>query len=207
MSATAIDPARARATARHILDGRRYKGSPVPRPLHGILSWIGDRVSPITHWIGDRFSWLPNWSQPWVEGIAIAAVVAVVVYLVATGVRARTHASRLASDAQPTARVRGESPAELEAAAAEAEARGDHALAVRLRFRAGLLRLDRDAHAIAYRPSIPTAEVRAELHSPAFDALADRFERITYGGADAEPTDTDGARREWPDVVSSARKP
>jgi len=99
-----------------------------------------------------------------------------------------------------------ESPAALEAAAAEAEARGDFALAVRLRFRAGLLRLDRDARAITYRPSIPTREVRAELASEAFDDLADTFENITYGGDDAEPADTAVARRDWPRVVAAAKR-
>ena len=51
-----------------------------------------------------------------------------------------------------------------------------------------------------------TGEVRAELQMPAFDALADRFEDITYGGDAADSDDTDGARREWPHVVTSARR-
>jgi hypothetical protein len=206
VSASAIDPSQARAVARHILDSRRFKGSPVPRPLHSILRWIGDRLSPITHWIGDRFSWLPDWSQPWVLAIAIAVAVALVGYLVATSVQARARANRADRDEQPSIGVRAETPAELESAAADAEARGDLALAVRLRFRAGLLRLDRDAHAITYRPSIPTAEVRAELQLESFDALADRFEDITYGGDRAETADTADARREWPRTVTSARR-
>jgi hypothetical protein len=208
VSATAIDPAQAREAAHHILDSRRYRGAPVPRPLHGLLSWIGDRFSGIGRWIGARFSWLPKWSRPWVEGIAIAAAVALVVYVVVTVVKAqaRARASRLGREQQPDAAARAEDANSLEAAAAEAEARGDLALAVRLRFRAGLLRLDRDAHAIAYRSSIPTGEVRAELGLAEFDALADRFEQVAYGGEPAEPADTEGARRGWPRVVSSARR-
>jgi hypothetical protein len=204
--ASAVDPARARAAARHILDGRRFKGSPVPRPLHGILQWIGDRLSPIGHWIGDRFSWLPKWSQPWVLAVAIGVAVALVAFIVVKVVQARERAKPAGRDGSPSAAPRAEDAAALEAAATAAEQRGDLALAVRLRFRAGLLRLDRDAHAITFRPSIPTGEVRAQLRSQGFDTLADRFEDITYGGDTAEPADTDGARREWPHVVESARR-
>ena len=77
---------------------------------------------------------------------------------------------------------------------------------MRLRFRAGLLRLDRDTHTIRYRPSIPTVDVRAELASPTFDDLADTFESITYGSVPADATNTTMPRREWPRVVAAARK-
>jgi hypothetical protein len=209
VSAAAIDPAHERDLARKILDGRRYKGSPVPRPLHGVLSWIGDRFSPIGRWIGDRFSWLPDWSRPWVVGaLGIVAGIAVVAVLSLATARALER-GRVAREGDGTPRgtaANAEDPDALERAAAEAEAAGDLELAVRLRFRAGLLRLDRDAHAIAYRPSIGTAAVRSELGSPAFDALADRFERIAYGGDDADTTDSEDARKEWPRVVAAARK-
>ena len=203
------DPAIARKQAHDILSSRRYKGSPVPRPLRGVLRWIGDRLSSIMGWIGDRFSWLPGWARPWVESAALLLVVAVIVLLVTKLVQARAQAAaaRLGSDhGSAHASALDDDPAALERAAADAEARGDLALAVRLRFRAGLLRLDRDAHAITYRHSIPTGEVRAELASPTFDELADTFEGITYGGNDAGPDDTAEARHDWPGVVHAARR-
>jgi hypothetical protein len=205
----AIDPAQARRDARQILAGRRYRGAPVPRPLRGVLRWIGDRLSPVTHWIGDRFSWLPPWTSPWVLYVAFLTVGLLFGFLVMTIVKAhaRNRAARLGAASDNGRRgTAADDPAALEAAAAEAETRGDLAVAVRLRFRAGLVRLDRDARAITYRPSIPTGEVRAELTSPAFDDLADTFEGITYGGNDAEPTDTAEARREWPRVLDAARR-
>jgi hypothetical protein len=202
-----VDPQQARDDARHILAGRRYRGAPVPRPLHGVLRWLGDRFSPITQWIGDRFSWLPSYSIPWIEGAAVIIVLLMIAAFVRAMVRANARAGPLDVDAAGArAATRADDPDALEAAATEAEARGDLALAVRLRFRAGLMRLDRDAHAIAYRPSIPTTDVRSELASPAFDELADTFESITYGSAPAEPDDTADARREWPRVVSAARR-
>jgi hypothetical protein len=204
----AVDPATARSLARRILAGRRYRGAPVPRPLHGVLRWIGDRVSPIGRWIGDRFSWLPTWAQPLVRDGALLAAAGLVGLFVFAMVKANAdaRAARLGTDAGGQRTSEREDPAALETAAADAEARGDPALAVRLRFRAGLLRLDRDAHAINYRPSIPTVSVRAELASPGFDGLADTFEGIAYGNAPADANDTEAARREWPRVVSAARR-
>jgi hypothetical protein len=204
-----IDPSAARDDARHILAGRRYRGAPVPRPLHGVLRWIGDRLAPITRWIGDRFSWVPDPAVPWLQGLALIVVALVIVAFVTAMVKANanTRAARLGTDASGSrADARADDPAALEAAAAGAEARGELALAVRLRFRAGLLRLDRDAHAITYRPSIPTVEVRDALASPTFDDLADTFEGITYGRNDAETSDPADARREWPRVVDAARR-
>jgi hypothetical protein len=203
----AVDPQQAQNEARRILAGRRYRGAPVPRPLHGVLRWIGDRFSPITHWIGDRFSWLPSWSVPVVEWGAVIVVVLVIAAFARAMVTARTRARQLEADGTGARNAtRGDDPVALEAEASEAEARGELALAVRLRFRAGLVRLDRDAHAISYRPSIATGDVRAELGSQAFDDLADTFEEITYGSAAAETTDTEAARRQWPRVVGAARR-
>jgi hypothetical protein len=74
---------------------------------------------------------------------------------------------------------------------------------VRLRFRAGLLRLG-DRGAIRYRPSVTTGEVRRVLGSETFDELARTFEAVAYGGRPASNPDVDTARREWPRVVSTA---
>ena len=71
---------------------------------------------------------------------------------------------------------------------------------MRLRFRAGLLRLG-DRGAIEYRPSLTTSEVRALLGSDTFDHLAGTFEHVAYGGQPAEPPDVAEARTEWPRVV------
>ena len=61
-------------------------------------------------------------------------------------------------------RATNEDPAVLEREADDAERRGDLERAVRLRFRAGLLRLG-DRGAIEYRPSLTTSEVRGLLGS------------------------------------------
>ena len=100
--------------------------------------------------------------------------------------------------------ARGETPAALERRAEEAERRGDHEAALRLRFRAGLLRLDARG-AIAFRPSLPTGEVAQALRSDAFDRLAADFDDVVYGGREADADDVATARREWERVLESAR--
>ncbi|HEY5014993.1 MAG TPA: hypothetical protein VIK61_20070, partial [Acidimicrobiia bacterium] len=125
----AIDPTQARHDAQQILDGRRYKGAPVPRPLHGLLRWVGDRVSTATRWISARFSWLPAPARPVLGAIVIAVVIAFAVRAIVQA-RARTRATRPGTDHGVRRDARPDDPAALEAAATDAERRGDLALAV-----------------------------------------------------------------------------
>jgi len=193
-----VDPDAARRAAQHILSDRRFRPSSTPRPLRGPLRWLGDRIESAFGPLGRLLRLVPGWT--WL--VALALVVAAVVWIVAR--RARRRAARV-----PTRKpVRGapddgEDPDELERAADAAERGGDLARAVRLRFRAGLLRLG-DRGAIAYRPSVTTGEVRRVLGSNRFDGLAGTFEAVTYGGRSADPPDVDAARREWPNVLEEA---
>jgi hypothetical protein len=92
----------------------------------------------------------------------------------------------------------------LERRADAAEAAGDLETALRLRFRAGLLRLD-ERGAIEFRPSISTHEVRRALRSEDFDSLAATFDDVVYGGRPPAADDLSSARERWPRVVGSAR--
>jgi hypothetical protein len=74
---------------------------------------------------------------------------------------------------------------------------------VRLRFRAGLLRLDR-RHVIVYRPSLTTGEVARAIKAPAFAEVGARFDEIAYGGRAAERADAEAARQGWRDVLAQA---
>lgn len=193
-----VDPDRARDQAREILGGRRYKPADVPRPFQGALEWLGDRLRPI----GDFFSAITE-SLP--GKILLAAVLAGVVTVVALLVarrRAATSAAaggvgrRRSPDAHTDAGL-------LEREADAAERRGDLDVALRLRFRAGLLRLDR-AGAIHFRPSITTGQVARRLRLHNFDDLAITFDAVAYGGRHASATDLRSARAEWPRVLEQA---
>jgi len=100
-------------------------------------------------------------------------------------------------------RAQAEAPQALERKAAEAEARGAFAEAIRLRFRAGLLTLG-SREVIDYRPSLRTAEVARRLRSRDFDSLAQIFERVAYGGSQGDAADAAGSREGWKRVVAKA---
>jgi hypothetical protein len=100
---------------------------------------------------------------------------------------------------------RGLDPREIEQRADRAAANGDYREAVRLRFLAGLLRLD-ERKAIAFRPGITSAEVSAILRSPAYDQLAGRFDAIFYGDDRADLDDHQRAVDGWRRVLETASK-
>ena len=77
-------------------------------------------------------------------------------------------------------------------------------MALRLRFRAGLLRLGR-ARVLPLRPSLRTREARRALRSSRFDRLARDFDEVVYGGRSPSAADVETARTEWPRVVAEAR--
>jgi len=192
-----VDPATARRDAQHILSGRRFQPSSTPRPLKGPLKWLGDHIESALRPVGRVLQRLPV--SLWI--VALLAVLGVIVWLV---VRARRQAAVRARTSDGARGARGanaeEDPRELEREADAAEHDGDLDRAIRLRFRAGLLRLGTRG-AIRYRPSVTTGEVRRTLGSPRFDDLAGTFEEVTYGGRVAAKPDVDEARREWPRVL------
>jgi hypothetical protein len=195
-AAGAVDPEQAREQARDILSGRRYKPADVPRPLEGVLEWMGDRLQPI----GDFFSRLVE-SLPGkiILGALVAGAVALVTWLVA-----RQRAASGAGGARGR-RSTGErvDPGRLERDAEAAEQHGDFDRALRLRFRAGLLRLDRTG-AIRFRPSITSGQVARQLQLRDFDELVLTFDAVAYGGRHATATDVSSARATWPRVVDRA---
>jgi Domain of unknown function (DUF4129) len=198
-SAAPVDPDAARREAQHILSDRRFRSSSAPRPLRGPLRWLGDRLESVFRPVGRFLS-----SIPLAVWLAIGAVVvALVVWVVVRAVRTRVPvAAKNAARRGASVDLR-EDPDALEAAADAAERDGDLERAVRLRFRAGLLRLG-SRGAIRYRPSVTTGEVRRTLQSTRFDDLAGTFEAVTYGGRTADAPDVAAARREWPQVLEES---
>jgi hypothetical protein len=195
----AVDPDTARREAQHILNDGRFKSSSTPRPLRGPLKWIGDRLDTVFGPVGRFFAGLPGI----VWWFLAAAVLAFVVWMILR-VRQRRIAAAPEHGARRAPAADGrDDPDALERQADEAERAGDLQRAVRLRFRAGLLRLG-DRGAIRYRPSVTTGEVRRTLRSSRFDGLAGTFEEVTYGGRTADPPDVDAARREWPHVLEES---
>jgi hypothetical protein len=193
--------AEARGQARDILaedrfhaGGRRHEGL-----LHRVFVWLGDRLE-------DAGAALPGGRVVgWLLLVAVAtALTAAVVSWVSARRRRRAAARRVPGPSDvPGAAALG--PAELERRAAQAERDGDLDAAVRLRFAAGLLRLDA-AHAITLHPSLTSGDVGRLIASPRYDHLAATHDAIAYGGHHAADADAQAARAGWPAVVGQARR-
>ncbi len=189
-----------RAAARRILDGDRYQPADVPRPLRGVLQWIADRFEPVVSPPVDAFQSLVS-TPLGAVGVGSAA-------LVLGGLAARVLIGRR-SRADLVARTRSAGgdappdPAELDRRADRAEADGDLDGALRLRFHAGLLRLDR-AGAVPHPDGLTSGAVARRLRSTEFDELASTFDQVVYGGRSAVTDDLDHARRGWARVLAEA---
>jgi len=190
--------AAARDDARAILAEGRFAtaGGPTGRRT------LGDRVRD---WLADRFDALDE-LVPGPAGVALALLGLLV--LAAAAVLTARVTNRLQLAPEPRLggpRGRLADPAALERDAVAAEAAGEFATAVRLRFAAGLLRLDA-AQAIRLRPSLTTGQVGRALGSERFDALAETFDEVAYGGRPADPADAEAAREAWPRVLQEAAR-
>jgi hypothetical protein len=198
----AVNAAEARQDAEDVLDGRRFQPSRVPRPLEGVLRTLGRWLKPISDPFGrawDAIAGTPA-AQVILVGLVFLLATVVSVRLVGRRSPASLHRARpFGVDAE------GLDPEELERQAAAAERAGDLAHAVRLRFVAGVLRLDR-AGVIAYRSSLTTGQLRAALRSGSFAEIASAFDEITYGGRPAGPSDVEQATTGWPRVLAEARR-
>jgi hypothetical protein len=196
-----VTPSEARDEARRILAERRFHGTRVPRPLHGVLDWLARHLHFAARAWSSVAGMVGGQDVLWAIVGAVCVGIAVAVALRLARRRVRLESS-LGSHG---ARARPEDPDELERLAAEAERRGDLELALRLRFRAGLLRLGR-ARVLPVRPSLRTGEVRRAVHSPRFDRLARDFDEVVYGRRGARADDLAAARDEWPRVLEDARR-
>jgi hypothetical protein len=182
-----------RADAHAVLSEGRFHETEVPGPFTGVIRWLRDRYL-------DLGIALPG--GPPVLWVVLAAILAAATWFVARRfLTTRVQAST--AQRQALAAARDEDPRALDRRADAAEAAGDLELALRLRFRAGLLRLD-ERGAIEFRPSISTVEVRRALHSDDFDALAATFDDVVYGGRPPAAGDLAAARERWPDVIEAA---
>lgn len=184
-----------RTDAKRILEGDRYQPSRAPQPFRGLLQWIADRLEPI----GRAVDWV-------FRDRARAAVVLVLMATMAATIAARLVRGRNRSAVARLDRAHRRrqhiDPDELERAAERAEQAGDLAAAIRLRFRAGLVRLDQARAPV--RTGAPSAELSRGLGSPAFDEVATDFDEVVYGGRPAAAVDVERARRNWPIVLHDA---
>jgi hypothetical protein len=199
-----VDPNAARRVAEEILADARYHPRRSPRPFAGFFRRLGELlVDPVVRFFRSIGDFLPSVGSP--PFLALAVVVIVIAVILTVRLSAGRGRQRFARDGSADL-LDGEGldPDELERRADEAERRGDLDTALRLRFRAGLGRLD-DVGVVRLRPGLTNAAVSRALRSRDFDGLANDFDEVAYGGRPATTTDVTTARSTWPTVVSTAR--
>lgn len=179
-------------------------------PLGGVLSaigrgfvwvfghparWLLHRVLvPIFHGAHSALG-----SGGWVVALVLALGLGVFVGVLL--VRRRSHIASRPTNKR--SRTTDEVPIDLERAAEEAEANGENELAVRLRFRYGLARLEAGG-VISDRFTTTSLQLRRILLSSVFDELASRHESITYAQESASPNDVAAARDGWGQLLAEA---
>jgi hypothetical protein len=194
-------PHAARQAAQSILAEGRFHSSSVPDPLHGFLVWVGRLVSDPLTGVNSVVNRLGSSFPGGIAGLWVAA--AVLVLVLAGAFAARRARTRLGRPQPGRARAR-QRPSELERAADRAEHEGHWDEAVRLRFRAGLLRLgERDG--VHYPETTPNHSLARRLGSEPLEQLSSRFDEVVYGGDQATAADAERQRRTWPEVLSGDR--
>ena len=195
---TGAAPAAARAAAVAVLAERRFSETPPPRPFRRLLNWIGGVIDGPLTWLSERTP--GGGATLWVLLGALvmlgAAVVAVLLGTRLGGVVVERHA-RSRDELGPD-------PRELERLADEAEQRGELERALRLRFRAGLLRLAR-IEAVPQPETLTSRQLVRLLGSEQFVGLARDLDEVVYGGRAASRADVENARTGWPQVLARAR--
>ena len=189
----------AQKEARSILAERRFHGSAVPRPLHGLLAWLGATVRPLGRVIRRIGRVVPGGSASvWVVLALLVMGAAVLI----GGRTARRRGAALLRGGERLPEFASVDPAALERLADAAEAAGEAATALRLRYRAGLLRLGR-AHIVPLRESLTSGEARGLVALDEFDRLARAHDEVVYGGRLVQGSDAAAAREGWPRVLAA----
>lgn len=206
-AASTPDAATARRRASQLLAEDRFHEPSFPRPLRGLFQSIATVIQPVIDGVEDLIdeiaSAVPG-GRP--AGFTLLAVAVLLGFAALSSRTLRLRSRRRATAAvSEAARSRGPSPAELERAADDAERAGDLSLAVRLLFRAGLLRLD-ERGAIRLQPSLTTAAIARRLGSSEFTEIAAAFEEVAYGGRAAGHSDVEAQRSGWRRVLGAVRR-
>lgn len=192
------DPGQPRKTATEILDGPRFRESRFPRPFAGVIRAITDFVGRI---LNTTASILPG-GRGTLRALGIILVVSSALFISRRMIRRRIAVG--SRPMTPKTSKQDLSPTDIDAQAAHAESAGDFGEAVRLRFLAGLLRLD-SLGALRYRRSMTSGDAALHLRSRTFDGLASRFDEIVYGHRPASIEDAHSSKQTWEKVLQEKR--
>lgn len=185
----------AREEARRILADDRFRETDLPRPFARPLDWLGDRLREL---FGD----LPG--GPAVGWLLLSILVLVLASVASLALIRGRAPSALARAGRPGAPVRLD-PRVLERQADEAERAGELERALRLRFRAGVLRLA-ERRLLDDPDGVTTGRLRRLLRSPDFDVAARAFDEVVYGRRPATAEDARAARAGWQAALAGSAR-
>jgi len=202
-AAREADAGAAREDARDIVAGRRFSPPEVPGPFRGLLERLADWLAPVLDVIPALDDVVPG-GRPVVWALLVLAVGGVAALLAGRALHRRPAGGGARPAATSGAAAHDDDPDALDRRAGEAADRGDHELALRLGFRAGVARLVRRG-TIEARPSLSTGALARALDSRQFDRAAARFDEVVYGRRPAAAADVAAAREAWTSVLGGRR--
>lgn len=194
-----VDAMEVTEQARRILSDPRY-AQDSPTFLERILGPVYDWLEWLIAFGREMVTRALDWLSRVLNADAITVIGPILIVIVAAA-GAWILARRRARDIERRATIErilelGDDPSELEARALEADQAGDHAEAIRLRFVAGLLRLDAGGQ-IEFYPGLSNGTISARLDDPTFDRLAAQFDQVVYGRKSAGQQDSIQAASDW----------
>lgn len=200
-----LGPDEARELAEKILAEDRFQPRK-PGPLIRPFAWVGEQATRVFGPIGRFFARVfgPIIGALFAQPIFAALVVAGLLALIFIAAR-RSAARRVVNfdSTKPAEAGLSVDPGDLERDALAAAVSGDHKLAIRLRFRAGLMRLRTSGRLPANE--VTNGDARMHLSEPDFDELANDFDEIVYGGRTATKDDTSESEARWPRLTGAKR--
>lgn len=183
--------------ARDILDDRRFRASWLPRPFAGALRWLGQQLGTIAAFFA------PIFDNALTAAIFVATVAGAATLILVTLARRRQRVvlRTATNNHNPLKELNAD---QLERDAEAASRAGDLDRALRLRFLAGLVRLD-SAGQFDYEPSATTDALRSKVSSAVFDGLAERHDEVAYGDRSATDQDLQDAIAGWSELSRRKR--
>jgi len=199
VSALQETPAEAREEARRILAEDRFQETELPRPLRRPLEWLGDRLEPIGDLVERVLEPLPGeTSLLW---LVLAAAVLLLAVWIATRLVLRHGPPAQRLRVGTRAEEESADAATLERLADAAERAGELERAVRLRFRAGILRLV-ERRQLDDPEIVTTGSLVRRHRSESFSAGARAFDEVVYGRRAPTPEDVRKVREGWQAVLA-----
>ncbi|MDQ4142647.1 MAG: DUF4129 domain-containing protein, partial [Actinomycetota bacterium] len=194
----AVDPSQAQRAAQEVLEQGKFSERDIPRPFRGLLDAIGRQLSKVWDWLVDLANDITGGNARLLAWGVLAVAAALGAIVGRRLIRARARKASRRREAHSL--VEGLDPSDLESEADVAERQGDLEGAIRLRFRAGLVRLSR-ARAIPPQPSLTSGEVARFLRSRSFEEIAATFDEVVYGRRAARADDLETTKNGWSRVL------